>query len=124
MTAVPPPVPSIGLLYLSNGVRTFAWYAHVRNLAYHSWSPVALASWRIALVEHPVQVPAKRFGCPVLNLVQLKMPQQVIALTVFVPCAVFAMHEPVRPDFLWGGLRLEGAVFFPFRPQILACLGL
>ena len=98
---------------------TFAWYAHLRNLHDKAWYIAALVSWGIALFEYllqvPVQVPANRLGYGALNLAQLKILQEVITLSVFVPFAVFYMHQPVRSDYLWAGVCLLGAVYFIFR---------
>jgi len=74
-----------------------------------------LISWGIALVEYLFQVPANRIGFTVLSLAQLKILQEVITLSVFVPFAVFYMHQPLKLDFLWAGLCLLGAVYFMFR---------
>jgi uncharacterized protein (DUF486 family) len=103
------------LLVLSNVFMTFAWYAHLRNLGNRPWIVAALASWGIALFEYLLQVPANRIGHTQLELGQLKILQEVITLTVFVPFAVFYMKEPVRLNFLWAGLCLLGAVYFMFR---------
>jgi hypothetical protein len=75
----------------------------------------ALASWGIALFEYLFQVPANRIGFTVMSVAQLKILQEVITLSVFVPFAVFYMHEPMKLDFLWAGLCLMGAVYFMFR---------
>ena len=75
----------------------------------------ALASWGIALFEYLLQVPANRIGYHVMTLPQLKILQEVLALTVFVPFAVMYMHEPVKLDYLWAGLCILGAVYFIFR---------
>jgi uncharacterized protein (DUF486 family) len=75
----------------------------------------ALASWGIALFEYMFQVPANRIGFTVMSVAQLKILQEVITLSVFVPFAVFYMHEPMKLDFLWAGLCLMGAVYFMFR---------
>jgi len=103
------------LLSASNLFMTFAWYAHLRNMQGRAWWVAALASWGIALFEYLLQVPANRIGYTVLQLSQLKILQEVITLTVFVPFAVFYMKQPVRLDFLWAGLCLMGAVYFTFR---------
>jgi uncharacterized protein (DUF486 family) len=103
------------LLVLSNVFMTFAWYAHLRNLGNRPWIVAALVSWGIALFEYLLQVPANRIGHTQLELGQLKILQEVITLTVFVPFAVFYMKEPVRLNFLWAGLCLLGAVYFMFR---------
>ena len=103
------------LLVLSNIFMTFAWYAHLRNLGSRPLMVAVLASWGIAFFEYFLQVPANRIGFTTLSLAQLKILQEVIALTVFVPFAVFYMKQPVRLDFLWAGLCLMGAVYFTFR---------
>jgi hypothetical protein len=109
------PVSTIALLTASNVFMTFAWYAHLRNLADRPWYLAALASWSIALFEYLLQVPANRIGAQSLSLAQLKILQEVITLTVFVPFAVLYMRQPVGLNFLWAGLCLLGAVYFMFR---------
>ena len=103
------------LLICSNVFMTFAWYAHLRDLSARPWYVAAIASWGIALFEYLLQVPANRIGYTTLNLPQLKILQEVITLTVFVPFAVLYMNQPVKLDFLWAGLCLLGAVYFIFR---------
>jgi uncharacterized protein (DUF486 family) len=94
---------------------TFAWYAHLRNMSAKPWWIAALASWGIALFEYLLQVPANRIGYEVMSLSQLKILQEVLTLTVFVPFAVLYMREPVKLDYLWAGLCILGAVYFIFR---------
>jgi uncharacterized protein (DUF486 family) len=94
---------------------TFAWYGHLRNLRGRTWWIAALASWSIALFEYLLQVPANRIGYSVLDLSQLKILQEVITLSVFLPFAVFYMRQPLKLDFLWAGCCLLGAVYFMFR---------
>ena len=94
---------------------TFAWYAHLRNLSAKPWWIAALVSWGIALFEYMLQVPANRIGYQVMSLPQLKILQEVLALTVFVPFAVIYMREPVKLDYLWAGLCILAAVYFIFR---------
>jgi uncharacterized protein (DUF486 family) len=97
---------------------TFAWYAHLRNLAHRPWYIAALVSWVIALFEYLLQVPANRIGYQSLTLGQLKVLQEVITLIVFAPFAVLYMRQPLRLDYLWAALCLIGAVYFIFRsPQ-------
>jgi uncharacterized protein (DUF486 family) len=103
------------LLIGSNVFMTFAWYAHLRNLASRPWWFAALASWGIALFEYLLQVPANRIGFTALSLGQLKILQEVITLCVFVPFAIFYMGQPLKLDFLWAGLCMLGAVYFVFR---------
>ena len=94
---------------------TFAWYAHLRNMSAKPWWIAALASWGIALFEYMLQVPANRIGYQVMSLGQLKILQEVLTLTVFVPFALLYMREPVKLDYLWAGLCILGAVYFIFR---------
>ena len=114
------------LLVVSNVFMTFAWYAHLRNLADKPWYLAALASWGIALFEYLLQVPANRIGFfpglyfggvhgGGLSLAQLKILQEVISLSVFVPFAAFYMLEAPRLDYVWAGLCIMGAVYFMFR---------
>ena len=103
------------LLVASNVFMTFAWYAHLRNLAAYPWWIAALASWGIALFEYLLQVPANRFGYRELNLVQLKILQEAITLIVFVPFAVLYMKQPIKLDYLWASLCIMAAVYFVFR---------
>ncbi|HSG92112.1 MAG TPA: DMT family protein [Methylotenera sp.] len=106
---------TILLLTVSNVFMTFAWYAHLKNLNNKPWMIAALASWGIALFEYMFQVPANRIGFTVMSVAQLKILQEVITLSVFVPFAVFYMQQPLKLDFLWAGLCLMGAVYFMFR---------
>lgn len=75
----------------------------------------AFISWGIAFFEYMLQVPANRIGYSALSLGQLKILQEVITLSVFVPFAIFYMQQPLKLDFLWAGLCLLGAVYFIFR---------
>jgi hypothetical protein len=112
---MPPIAWTVLLLVLSNVFMTFAWYAHLRNLGHRPWIVAALVSWGIALFEYLLQVPANRIGHTRLGLGELKMLQEVISLSVFVPFAWLYMKEPVRWNYLWAALCLCGAVYFVFR---------
>jgi uncharacterized protein len=109
---------SIGLLCLSNVFMTFAWYAHLKELSHKPWIIAALVSWGIALFEYLLQVPANRIGYTVLSVGQLKILQEVITLSVFVPFAYFYLREPLKLDYLWAALCIMGAVFFIFRAKL------
>ena len=106
---------SAALLVLSNVFMTFAWYAHLRDLRGKPWIVAALVSWGIALFEYLIQVPANRIGYGTMSLGQLKILQEVITLSVFVPFSVLYMKQPLKLDFLWAGLCMMGAVYFVFR---------
>jgi uncharacterized protein (DUF486 family) len=103
---------------MSNVFMTFAWYAHLRELRDKPWIIAALISWGIALFEYLLQVPANRIGYSVLSLGQLKILQEVITLSVFVPFAWLYMKEPLKLDYLWAALCIMGAVFFVFRSKL------
>jgi uncharacterized protein (DUF486 family) len=109
------PLVTVLLLAASNIFMTFAWYAHLRNMASRPWWTAAIVSWGIALFEYLLQVPANRIGARSLSLAQLKIMQEVIALGVFVPFAVLYMRQPVSLNFVWAGVCLLGAVYFMFR---------
>jgi uncharacterized protein (DUF486 family) len=105
-----------GLLVLSNVFMTFAWYAHLKNLNDKPWWLAAFASWGIALFEYMLQVPANRIGYTAMSLAQLKIYcRKLFALSVFVPFALYYMHEPLKLDYLWAALCLLGAAYFIFR---------
>jgi uncharacterized protein (DUF486 family) len=112
---MPQTLKAIGLLILSNVFMTFAWYAHLKNLRQKWWLIAVAASWGIAFFEYLLQVPANRIGSEVMNLPQLKILQEVITLTVFVPFVICYMKQPLKWDYAWAALCLCGAVFFVFR---------
>ena len=108
-------ISTILLLAASNVFMTFAWYGHLKTLGNKPLILAILVSWGIAFFEYVIQVPANRIGFGQLSLPQLKMLQEVITLSVFVPFSIYYMRQPVRLDFLWAGLCMCGAVFFMFR---------
>jgi uncharacterized protein (DUF486 family) len=118
MTMHHPILISIGLLLCSNVFMTFAWYAHLKELHSKPWFVAALVSWGIALFEYFFQVPANRIGYTALSVGQLKIIQEAITLSVFVPFALFYLKEPLKLDYLWAGLCLFLAVYFMFRDKI------
>ena len=97
---------------------TFAWYAHLKELRDRPWIVAALVSWGIAFFEYMLQVPGNRIGYTVLSVGQLKLLQEVITLSVFVPFAVFYLKEPLKLDYLWAALCVLGAVYFVFRSKL------
>ena len=103
------------LLVLSNVFMTFAWYAHLKDLSSRPWWMAALFSWGLALFEYLLQVPANRIGHTELSLAQLKILQEAITLTVFVPFSIYYMNQPLKLDYLWAGLCIMGAIYFVFR---------
>ena len=112
---LPPLWISAALLVASNVFMTFAWYAHLKDLAARPWWIAALVSWGIALFEYLLQVPANRIGYGEFSLAQLKIMQEAITLAVFVPFAIFYMKQPLKLDYLWASLCILGAVYFIFR---------
>ena len=96
---------------------TFAWYGHLKSLATVPWYTAAFISWGIALFEYLLQVPANRIGFQEagFSVAQLKIIQEVITLTVFLPFAMVYLKQPFKMDFVWAGLCMVGAVYFIFR---------
>ena len=112
---LPIPLQTVLLLIASNVFMTFAWYGHLKNMASKPWYIAAFVSWGIALFEYLLQVPANRIGATALSVGQLKIMQEVITLSVFVPFAVFYLDQPFKTDYIWAGLCLVGAAYFMFR---------
>ena len=112
---MPATVKTILLLSASNVFMTFAWYAHLKHLTDRPWFIAALLSWGIALFEYLLMVPANRIGYTALSLAQLKILQEAITLSVFVPFAILYMDQPLKLDYLWAALCIMGAVYFIFR---------
>ena len=108
-------VKTILLLAASNLFMTFAWYGHLKNLSSKPWYIAALVSWGIAFFEYMIQVPANRIGYGELSLAQLKILQEVITLSLFIPFSMLYMKEGFKLDFVWAALCMVGAVYFMFR---------
>jgi uncharacterized protein (DUF486 family) len=108
---------TILLLSMSNVFMTFAWYAHLKELNNRPWIVAALVSWGIAFFEYLLQVPGNRIGFTVLTVAQLKILQEAITLTVFVPFSLFYLREPLKLDYLWAALCIFGAVYLIFRSR-------
>jgi uncharacterized protein (DUF486 family) len=106
---------TVVLLSMSNVFMTFAWYGHLKELNNRPWIIAALVSWGIALFEYLLQVPANRIGYTQFSVGQLKILQEVITLSVFLPFSVFFLRQPLRLDYLWAALCILGAVYFMFR---------
>ena len=117
-TTLRPALTTISLLLCSNIFMTFAWYAHLKELNNKPWIIAALVSWGIALFEYLFQVPANRIGFTVMSIGQLKILQEIITLSIFVPFSVYYLREPLKLDYLWAGLCLVGAVYFMFRSKL------
>ncbi|QLG88114.1 DMT family protein [Chitinibacter bivalviorum] len=112
---LPPALSSVLLLVCSNLFMTFAWYAHLKNGTTKPWFLMALMSWGIAFFEYMLQVPANRIGYQVYSLAQLKIMQEVITLSVFIPFAVLYMKQPFQWNYVYAALCMVGAVYFMFR---------
>ena len=103
------------MLVLSNIFMTYAWYGHLKHLNTKHWMIAVLVSWGIAFFEYLIMVPANRIGYGEMNIAQLKIIQEVITMSVFIPFSFFVMHQPLKLDYLWAALCLFGAVYFIFR---------
>ena len=110
-----PQVISIFMLVCSNCFMTYAWYGHLKNMSGKAWWIAAIVSWGIAFFEYMIQVPANRIGYTVYTLPQLKIIQEVVSLSVFIPFSMLLTNQPFKLNYLWAGLCLLGAVFFIFK---------
>ncbi|MBR5777973.1 MAG: DMT family protein [Bacteroidales bacterium] len=110
-----PQVVSVFMLVVSNLFMTYAWYGHLKNMSNKAWYVAAIVSWLIAFFEYMVQVPANRLGYTVYTLPQLKIIQEVISLSVFIPFAMIVMNQPFKTNYIWACLCLVGAVYFMFK---------
>ncbi|MBE6399728.1 MAG: hypothetical protein E7041_06260 [Lentisphaerae bacterium] len=109
-------IKTVVLLIISNCFMTYAWYGHLKKLSARPLIIAVLVSWGIAFFEYLVQVPANRIGhAGNLSLAQLKILQEVISLSVFVPFSILYMGEPIRWNFLCAGICMLGAVYFVFK---------
>lgn len=115
MPVLPAPLQTALLLVCSNVFMTFAWYSHLKYMQHRPLPYAVLFSWGIAFFEYLLMVPANRIGHTTLSLGQLKIMQEVITLSVFVPFVVFYMKEPFKLDYVWAALCMTGAVYFMFR---------
>jgi uncharacterized protein len=117
LQSLPFALQAVLLLIASNGFMTMAWYGHLKNLATAPWYVAALISWGIALAEYPLQVPANRIGFEQagLSVGQLKIIQELITLSVFVPFSVFYLDQPLKLDYLCAAFCMAGAAYFMFR---------
>ena len=116
---------TILLLIVSNSFMTMAWYGHLR-LSQTKWGSglsllaIILLSWGIALFEYCCQVPANRIGFEgnggPFSLLQLKVIQEVISLSVFTVFALaFFKNEAIRWNHIVAFVLLVGAVNFMFK---------
>jgi uncharacterized protein len=112
---MPVTLQTILLLVCSNVFMTFAWYSHLKHLQNKPLILAVLFSWGIAFFEYLLMVPANRIGHSTLTISQLKIMQEVITLSVFIPFVVLYMKEPLKLDYLWAALCMTGAVYFMFR---------
>jgi len=109
---------TVFLLILSNLFMTFAWYWHLGSLGGCPWLVAVVVSWGIAFFEYLLQVPANRIGHTNYSLWHLKIIQEAIALTVFIPIAILFLKQSFRWDYIWAALCILAAVFFIFRSSL------
>ncbi len=115
---MPPVAKTVLLLLISNTFRSFAWYARLKNLGSAPLWVAIVTSWLIAFFEYIVMIPANRIGFGSLSLGQLKILQEIVSLSIFVPFAVLYMKEPLKLDYLWAALCMLGAAYFIFRDHV------
>ena len=109
---------AIFLLINSNVMMAFAWFGHLKS---HSDNPVLMAiivSWGIAFFEYVLMIPAVRIASHTLPVSQIKIIQEAISLTVFIPFTIFFMKENFKWDYVWACLCIVMALFFIFRDRL------
>jgi uncharacterized protein (DUF486 family) len=111
---------TVALLIVSNIFMTYAWYGHLKDFKAKPLVVVILLSWGVAFFEYCFQVPANRMGSQVMTLSQLKILQEIIALSVFAVFAVIYMKTPLTRNFLYAGLCILGAAYFTYRDSPLS----
>ena len=115
------------LLVISNVFMTIAWYGHLKMQSMgigKDWPlfVVILFSWGIALMEYCFMVPANKMGFigngGPFSLMQLKVLQEVITLTVFTVLAMFFFSgEKLHWNHIAAFVCLVAAVYFVFMPS-------
>jgi len=116
---------TIILLIISNVFMTFAWYGQLKLSeivpGFKDWPlfAVILLSWGVALFEYSFMVPANRIGSNInggpFNLMQLKVIQEVISLTVFtVIVSLVFKNQPIQWNHIAAFVCMVAAVFFVF----------
>ncbi|MBR6387779.1 MAG: DMT family protein [Thermoguttaceae bacterium] len=106
---------TVFMLICSNAFQTYAWYGHLSTMKGKCWFLAAVVSWGIAFFEYMIMVPANRVGSEAMSLSQLKILQEAITLSVFVPYAIFIARQRVGWNYLWAGLCVAAAIFFIFH---------
>lgn len=105
---------TVGLLVVSNLFMSYAWYGHLRSMGDAPLWKVIIVSWLIAFCEYSVMIPANRIGAKTMSLEQLKITQEAVSLTVFVPFSLLVMKEPISWNYAAAGVCILAAVFFIF----------
>jgi uncharacterized protein (DUF486 family) len=111
---------SVALLAISNIFMNLAWYLHLSKMADRPVLYAILFSWGIALFEYMLMVPANRWASAYLSISQLKIMQEMITLSVFLPLSIFVFGEKFSWDYVWSALCMMGAAFFAFRKMLFA----
>ena len=112
------------MLIFSNVFMTFAWYGHLKlqEMKISTGWPlilIILFSWGVAFFEYCLTVPANRIGFNgnggPFNLMQLKVIQEVISLTIFTVIVTFLFKgQTLQWNHIVAFFCLILAVFFVF----------
>ncbi len=119
---------TIVLLLISNVFMTFAWYGHLKLQTAgvtSNWPlfAVILLSWGLAFFEYCFMVPANRIGYSEngggFSLIELKVIQEVVSLTVFTLIVTFVFKgEKFHWNHIAAFLCLVASVYFAFMPSV------
>ncbi|WP_425615989.1 DMT family protein [Anatilimnocola sp. NA78] len=108
---------SIALLVASNFFMLCAWYLHLKwdFLRNKTLLAIVFISWGIAFFEYMLQVPGNRYGHAAgMNFGQLKILQEIITLSVFVPVSLWLLGEPLKWNYLAAAGCMAAAAYFVF----------
>jgi hypothetical protein len=118
-----PVMKTVLLLVASNFFMLCAWYLHLR-VKFLEGKPLGMKvllaavvfSWGIAFFEYLLQVPANRIGRDEaqFSFGQLKILQEIVTLSVFVPVSMFVLGEPIKVNYLFAAICMAAAAWFVF----------
>jgi len=110
---------AIGLLIVSNLFMNFAWFGHLKLSGEPSMIKMIFISWLIALFEYILMIPAVRIASNHVTVSQLKIIQEAISLSVFVPFSIFFLKENFKWDYVWACCCILLALFFILRSKFM-----
>jgi uncharacterized protein (DUF486 family) len=114
MTGINPAVLFVFFLVASNLFMNLAWYYHLNHFKNQPILIAVLISWGIAFFEYLLQVPGNRFGHEKFSIPQLKIFQEVISLSIFIPVSIYFLGEKPKLGYFLACICMILAVYFVF----------